>query len=159
MESKVYRFSRIIKRKHDESITKIISKKILPELKIKNPKMRKIKSILANYGNVYSPYMLKKKSSFGSQQTSLTPKMHSDSTNRVNITRGSSVPYKMRTPAAQKVSIRYMCKDFEDVEHVNVMKTPDDSLNSTKNKRFFRELLPTSKDLLNESYEMDQYLR
>ncbi|OMJ86516.1 hypothetical protein SteCoe_11928 [Stentor coeruleus] len=159
MENKVYKFSRIIKRKHEESITKIISKKILPELKIKNQKTNKIKSILGNYGNVYSPYTLKKKASLGSQQTSLTPKLRIVSSNMIHYNRGSSVPYKMRIPPAQKVSIRYMCKDFEDVEQVNIMKTPDDSLNSTKNRGFFREPLPMSKDLLKESYEIEQYLR
>lgn len=148
MDNKVYRFSRISKKKSNESISKIISKKILPELKLKSAKFNQIKSILANYGNIYSPYKLKKRAIFGSQQNSLTPKLRSDSSKRVNIKRDASVSYKMRIPIAQKVSIRYLCKDFEDVEHVNIMKTPDSSLHSSRNKNFFKELLPTSQDLM-----------
>lgn len=163
MENKVYKFRRIGKVLKNHSIANMVSNGVLPKLKIAK-KRKKVQEMIRNYTNISNMQMLGKTKEEFPYGKSLTPKLRSISTKMGKCHIGRSNVFLRRTPEIQKhVNVRYLNKDFDDIEEINTMKTPDDSSRSTKNNFFidiipeFLEILGNSKSIPMKNQELNMY--
>ena len=101
----------------------------------------KITQLISNYSNISSPYPIKNPISLTPLPKLKPTHPRAKSFKLVTTTKNEQIP-KAKHASVERVNMRYLKQDFEDVEIMNAMKTPDESLKTTKNKFQINLIIP-----------------
>ena len=148
MEEKTYRFKRNRKIKNNKSIFPLNFKALLPKLKKFETKKPKIHAMLQNYGNVSTQNALNYQKPELPVFTSITPKLRSTSSNSYKtVSTKRNIFLRASPDLKHHMNVRYLHKDFDEIEQINTIKTPEDSQRTSK-EMFFKNLIPTYEDFI-----------
>jgi hypothetical protein len=130
MEPKRYLFARLAKRESSIKILNAAKRNSMQKLLIS--RNAKISHIISNYSNISSPYNLKAPISISPLPKLKPNHPRARSFKLVTSTKTDTTP-RVKHASFEKVNLRYLKQDFEDIEMMNAMKTPDESMKTTKN--------------------------
>ena len=148
MGIKVYKFQKLEKKRND-----FISCKIIPKFENKASNRPKIKKIMQINDNMSLSFLGKNKKCTSFMNRNCTPKFRSNSSNSVKIDKEMNPFLNNKLPALYSINTRYIREDYEDLEQINIIETPDDSLSSSKNTNFFSDMLPTLQKYIGNGFE------
>ena len=150
MENKVYRFKKHDRVIKNSSIISIVSKNKLPTIKIHKLKRSNLENITIHTGNQSVHHLKNHKIFKFKSNLSLTPKRKMKNTKS-----DYKINFMNLKPKIKHINNRYLTRDFDDfddVDEINTIKTPDDSMHSTK-RHFFKELIPSYQEFIGGYHE------
>lgn len=127
--NKKYLFSR--KSKRENSFIKFKDLKKFSIQKLAPSKLIKVKHMISVYSDISSPFNRRTPVSI-----SPLPKLKSNNPRAKSTNLDKSFKKYLESKdkkASKKVSIRYLKQDFDEVEVINTIRTPDESMKATKN--------------------------
>jgi hypothetical protein len=131
MEPKRYFFSKVSKRET------LIKSKQIPIKTVKIglvlPQMAKIYGISRNISLNSPPFLVKKPVSLSPIASRKNSDPRSQSLKQVKTPTFSQIRMNKKSIPTTKSNIRYLKQDFDDLEVLNNIKTPEESLKNTKN--------------------------
>lgn len=143
MEQKKYLFSKHTKQKISIKGFQPLKPNSMQRLVLH--RNSKINNQISIYSNISSPYTTKNQISL-----SPLPKLKSTHPRAKSFKLVGSKREKdsrVKHGSVERVNIRYLKQDYEDIEMMNAMKTPDDSLKTSKNQFQINLTIPEFDDV------------